>query len=120
MNQITRVNGLFEVIRTKPSPLSAPASRLILVCRGGRLFGADSEGRVCMGRLLPQRVHHMRLSAIRGTYEIPLRRIRTRNPSIRVPIFGDVDPFARSQNTTISVGGKTIDIEITYLGPLPP
>lgn len=120
MNQITRVNGLFEVIRARPRQPAAPASRFILVCRGGRLFGADAEGRVCMGRLLPQHAHHMRLSAIHGTYEIPLRRVRTRNPSVRIPITGNVDPFARTQNATVSVGGKAIDIEITYLGPLPP
>ena len=120
MNQISRVNDLFEVIRARSRQLAAPPNRFILVCRGGRLFGADSEGRVCMGRLLPQRAHHVRLSAIRGTYEIPLRRVRTSNSSIRVPVTGNVDPFAPSQNATLSVGGKTIDVEITYLGPLPP
>lgn len=120
MNQIIRVNGLFEVTRTRPRRLVAAASRFILVCRGGRLFGADSEGHVCMGRLLAQRTHHTRLSAVRGTYEIPLRRVWSPKPSIRVPVVGIVDPFARSQNATINVGGRTIDVEIIYLGPLPP
>lgn len=73
-----------------------------------------------MGRLLPQRTHHTRLSAVHGTYEIPLRRVWSANPSIRVPVAGIVDPFARSQNATINVGGQTIDVQITYLGPLPP
>lgn len=42
-----------------------------------------------------------------------------RDPSFRVPITGEIDPFARSQNATVLVGGKEIDIQITYLGPLP-
>jgi hypothetical protein len=78
-----------------------------------------------MGRLLTQREHRLRLFAVRGIYEIPIRRAssqraRMSRPSIRVPITGEVDPFARSQSTTVCVGQKHIDIEITYLGPLPP
>jgi hypothetical protein len=67
----------------------------------------------------------MRLSALRGTYEIPLKRsslfrAAARNMDVRVSITGEIDPLARSQNATVCVGGKKIDIEITYLGPLPP
>jgi hypothetical protein len=36
-----------------------------------------------------------------------------------VRISGEIDPSARRQNTTILVGGNAVDIEITYLGPLP-
>jgi hypothetical protein len=46
-----------------------------------------------------------------------------RQPSRRavaaVGISGEIDPGARRQNTTIFVGGRPVDIEITYLGPLP-
>jgi hypothetical protein len=124
VNQKLSVDGLFEIVRVEqPRPATATA-RLILVCRGGRLFGADPRGRVYLGRLF-RRKRAVQLSALKGTYEIPLRRsplCRTgkRNVSIRVPITGEVDPLARSQNATVCVGGKKIDIEITYLGPLPP
>lgn len=43
----------------------------------------------------------------------PRARLPARSGVAAVPIW------ARRQNTTILVGGKAVDIEITYLGPLP-
>lgn len=121
MNQQLTVNGFFEVVRANP----ATSGRLILVCRDGRLFGADPKGRVYLGKLLPQQKHAVSRSFLKGTYEIPLKR---RSPqrssrqrrSVGVPITGEIDPLARTQNATIHVGDRKIEIQITYLGPLPP
>ena len=125
LNQKTTGDGLFEIVRARPKQPATATGRLILVCRGGRLFGADPKGRVYFGRLLTQHKRAVRLSALQGTYEIPLKRsphrhVGEKDPSIQVQITGDVDPLARFQNATVCVGGRKIDIEITYLGPLPP
>ncbi len=119
------VDGLFEITRVKSRRPATATNRLILVCRAGRLFGADPEGRVYTGRLWTQRKRTVLMSVLKGTYEIPLKHLSwrcatIRDPSIRVPITGEVDPLARSQNVTVCVGGRPIDIAITYLGPLPP
>jgi hypothetical protein len=124
LNQQISVDGLFEIVRAKPAQHAPATSRLVLVCRGGRLFGADPEGRVCLGRLLAQK-QAVRMSTLNGTYEIPQRRPSSRHPSahppsVQFPITGEVDPLARSQNVTICIGVRKIDIQITYLGPLPP
>ena len=121
MNQRTSVNGLFEIVRTKAGRHVTATSRLILVCRGGQLFGADPEGRVYWGRLMLQDRRTVRLFSLLGTHEVPLRRCsRLRAMSrIRLPITGEVDPWAPSQNATVRVGGRKIAIEITYLCPLP-
>ncbi|MFT3732658.1 MAG: hypothetical protein QM780_14765 [Hyphomicrobium sp.] len=117
------VDGFFEIIRA-PNRQAAATSRFILVCRGGRLFGADPKGRVCTGKLLLQPKRIDRRFALRATYEIPLKRLSARHDpwprsSIRVPVAGEIDPSAKSQNATVFVGTRKIDIEITYLGPLP-
>ncbi|WP_045834732.1 hypothetical protein [Hyphomicrobium sp. 99] len=118
------VDGLFEVIRTRvPEPAHA-SDRFILICRKGRLFGADPRGRVYMGELHAQPKHAPRRTSLCGTYRIPLRQRSPRRPappepSFAIPITGEIDPFALSQNATVRVGGKEIDIQITYLGPLP-
>ncbi len=96
-----------------------------MVCRNGRLFGADPKGRVYTGRLVTRQPPAVCLSILKGSYEIPvklpvLRRPRTQYPNVRVPVTGEIDPLARNQKATICIGGRPLDIEITYLGPLPP
>jgi hypothetical protein len=124
MKQRTAVDGLFEVIRARVHKPAHASDRFILICRKGRLFGADPQGRVCTGELAAQSKHAGPRTSLRGTYKIPLRRrsghypARTK-PSFTVPITGEIDPCALSQNATVLVGGKQIDIQITYLGPLP-
>ena len=124
LKQETTVDGLFEIIRARLGQPAPATNRLILICRDGRLFGADPKGRVYTAELRALPTHAVRKSALKGTYEIPLKRKSPRgfvppDPSFRVPITGELDPFARSQNATVLVGGKEIDIQITYLGPLP-
>jgi hypothetical protein len=123
VNQRKYSEGLFEVVRVRPAWIAPANSRIILVCRNGRLLGADQKGRVYMGRLLPQPLPAARKLVLQGTYEIPLRRRSLRDlrnrASFRIPISGEVDPSAHFQNTSVWVGSRRIDIEISYLGPLP-
>jgi hypothetical protein len=119
------VDDLFEIVRAKPRRPAPATGRLILVCRGGRLFGADPKGRVYTGRLETERRSVVRLSILTGTYEIPIRRpamrrLHAQHPNVHVSVTGAIDPSAQVQSTTICVGGRPIDVEITYLGPLPP
>ena len=66
-------------------------------------------------------------SRLQGIYEIPraersssaLASPSTYATRLSVPVFGEIDPSALCQLTTILVGRKPVDIEITYLGPLP-
>ncbi|MGO4684222.1 hypothetical protein [Hyphomicrobium sp. 2TAF46] len=117
------VDGLFEVVRAHNAEPAHASNRFILICRKGRLFGADPRGRVYMGELKAPPKKAPRRTSLRGTYRIPLRRKSPRpppvKPSFAVPISGEIDPFALFQNTTVHVGGKEINIEIRYLGPLP-
>jgi hypothetical protein len=124
VKQEQAADGLFEIIRARLGQPAPATDRLILICRDGRLFGADPKGRVYMGRLHARPRHAAPRSVLKGTYEIPLKRRSRRrtapaDPSFAVPITGEIDPLARSQSATILVGGKRIDIQITYLGPLP-
>jgi len=57
----------------------------------------------------------VRNAAARQAYPGATKKMRS-----IVSISGEIDPGARIQNTTVLIGRKTIDIEITYLGPLPP
>jgi hypothetical protein len=103
---------------------STGADRVILVCRAGRLFGADPSGRVYTGVLKANSSKIFRRSCLKVACQTPRRRRpMARQPSRRavaaVGISGEIDPGARRQNTTIFVGGRPVDIEITYLGPLP-
>lgn len=119
MNQPVAVSGLFEAVRAT----RGPTGRLILVCRNGRLFGADPKGRVYLGRILT--LSHSRPKTIlRGTYQIPLRsrpsrRSAYQSPYVQFPIHAEIDPSAKAQNVTVRIGDRNIEIRITYLGPLP-
>ncbi len=124
MKQQTTFDGLFEIIRARSGHTAPATDRLILICRDGHLFGADPKGRVYTGEIDLRARRAARKTLMKGTYEIPMRRKLSwlpsvGNPSFRVPISGEVDPLALSQNATVLVGGKEIDIQITYLGPLP-
>jgi hypothetical protein len=93
-----------------------------LICRAGRLLGADPAGRVYTGVQNPKQA--LKRSYFKVVGEGPhRRRSRTRLPArsgvAAVRISGEIDPSARRQKTMIFVGGKAVDIEITYLGPLP-
>lgn len=123
MKDQMEVNGLFEVIRARDAEPADASDRFILICRKGRLFGADPRGRVYMGELKGQPKKAPHRTSLRGTYRIPLHQKSPRpppvKPSFAVPISGEIDPFALFQNATVRVGGKAINIEIRYLGPLP-
>ena len=120
----TAVDGLFEVVRTRAPERASASERFILICRKGRLFGADPQGRVYLGELHGSKGPAPRRTSLRGTYKIPLRQRSPHipappEPSFTVPITGEIDPFALSQSATVLVGSKEVDIQITYLGPLP-
>jgi len=119
------VEGLFEIAPVLGRQPSTGVDRVILVCRAGRLFGADPAGRVYTGVLKanPKKIvmrSSLKVACQGGPHR---RRPMARQPSRRavttVGISGEIDPGARRQNTTIFVGGRPVDIEITYLGPLP-
>ncbi len=119
MNQPVAVSGLFEAVRAT----RGPSGRLILVCRDGRLFGADPEGRVYLGRILTLS-HSRPKTVLRGTYQIPRRcrpsrRPDSQSPYLQFPIQAEIDPSAKAQDVTVQIGDRNIEIRITYLGPLP-
>jgi hypothetical protein len=125
LDQQTTLEGIFEVTRARSAPTASATRRLILICRDGRLFGADPQGRVYTGFLMAETTSPAPRSLLRGIYEVPLRRRSSRRamprrPSMRLPISGMVDPFARAQRATVRIGVTEVDIEITYMGPLPP
>jgi hypothetical protein len=124
MIQRKATDGLYEIIRPRVRRQAHASERFILICRKGRLFGADPEGRVYTGELDAQSKHAAARTILRGTYKIPLRYRSARHParpkpSYAVPITGEIDPYALSQSATVLVGSKQINIQITYLGPLP-
>lgn len=90
------------------------------------MFGADPKGRVYLGKLVAREKQTTGRSFLKGIYEIPLKRrplrrtLVQRKPIVRLPITGEVDALAHTQNATIRVGDRMIEIRITYLGPLPP
>jgi hypothetical protein len=117
-------DGLYEIALSKQKRSFGPRGRALLLCRAGKLFGADPRGRLYRGRLRIYAKHDLRRGFINAVCETPPRArpipgTTTEMQSI-VAISGEIDPRARIQNTTVLVGRKTIDIEITYLGPLPP
>jgi hypothetical protein len=134
VKQYAWVDGLFEVEYVSFRQPENVAHRVTVVCRAGRLFGADPRGGIYTG-VLKTRTRQRQVglrSCLKVAYEIPPRAKpapgvtgdETGGPAdgstaITVPILGEIDPWARHQNTTVLVGGKPVDIEITYLGPLP-
>ncbi|CAA2143316.1 hypothetical protein [Hyphomicrobium sp. ghe19] len=117
-------DGLYEITSERERKPAHAFERFILIRRKGRLFGADPQGRVYTGELDSHPKQPASRIFLRGTYKIPLRYRSARHPahsrpSYAVPITGEIDPYALSQNATVFVGGKKIDIQITYLCPLP-
>jgi hypothetical protein len=116
-------DGLYEIVLYRHSRPIGPAGRALLVCRSGRLFGADARGRVYKGRLRLYAKHAVRKGFLNAIYETPPRVKPRRGTTVDmqsiVSISGEIDPIARSQQTKILVGRKTVAVKITYLGPLP-
>jgi len=115
-------DGLYEVSLLRRRRSFGPQGRALLICRGGRLFGADPRGRLYRGRLRLYAAHAIRRGFVNAICETPPRvkaapGTTTEMRSV-VSISGEIDPLARTQSTKVLVGRKTIDIEITYLGPL--
>jgi hypothetical protein len=124
LNQPMFVDGIFEIAPLPKKQSLAADDRVILICRSGRLFGADPHGRIYRGVLYPAAARTTRKSRLKAVYEVPLKskRLSGRVPALNripVPISGEIDPWARCQNATVRIGHKPIDIEITYIGPLP-
>lgn len=118
------VDGIYEIAFARRRRSIRAGDRVILVCRAGTLFGADPRGRIYRGMLHPSAKRAMRKSFLSAFYESPPRsRPPTRvtaTPGNAVHVSGEIDSSARSQSATVLVGHKAVDIEITYVGPLPP
>jgi|ThiBiot_300_plan_2_1041538.scaffolds.fasta_scaffold23475_2 hypothetical protein len=115
-------DGLYEIVLSRQGSSFAPQGRALLLCRAGKLFGADPRGRLYRGRLRLYAKHDLRRGFINAVYETPPRlRVApgtTKDMLSIVPISCEIDPCARSQSTTVLVGRKSIGVNITYLGPL--
>jgi hypothetical protein len=119
------VDGIYEIAFARRSRSIRAGDGAVLICRDGTLFGADPRGRIYRGTLHPIAKRAIRKSFLSAFYESPPRSRRTtRNAAAMtrnaVRVSGEIDPSARSQSITIFVGRKAVDIEITYVGPLPP
>jgi hypothetical protein len=117
-------DGLYEIALSRQRRVCAPEGRALLLCRDGKLFGADPRGRLYRGRLRLYAKHELRQGFVNAVYETP-PRVRPRPGTTKemqsvVAISGEIDPAARRQSTTVIIGRKPVAIEITYLGPLPP
>ena len=113
--------GLFEIARLATRPAQG-ADRIILVCRDGKLFGADARGRVYTGVLHARSVDPEQTSNLDTVFESPFATrppLGFENFGAGVPISAKIDTSAHHQNATVLIGGKPVAIEITYLGPLP-
>lgn len=117
----TAVEGLFEIARLASGRRAGADQRMFLICRDGRLFGADPAGTVYTGELRMRSRHSAkpRLEAACEAHGGRGARLRSGNRTTGVSIWGEIDPSAERQNTTVLVGRKPVEIEITYLGPLP-
>jgi hypothetical protein len=116
-------DGLYEIVlHRKRQPIGSEGHAL-LVCRSGRLFGADARGRIYKGRLRLYAKHTVRKGFLDAIYETPPKTKPRRGTTVDmqsvVSISGEIDPMARNQQTKILVGRRTVSVKITYLGPLP-
>jgi hypothetical protein len=116
-------DGLYEIALYRHRQPIGSEGHALLVCRSGRLFGADSRGRIYKGRLRLYAKHAVRKGFLDAIYETPPRAKPRRGTTVDmqniVSISGEIDPMARSQHTKILVGSRTVAVRITYLGPLP-
>jgi len=116
-------DGLYEIALYRHRQPIASEGHALLVCRSGRLFGADARGRIYKGRLRLYAKHAVRKGFLDIIYETPPRVKPRRGSTVDmqsiVSISGEIDPMARSQRTKVLVGSRIVDVKITYLGPLP-
>lgn len=117
-------DGLYEIALSHSQRSLGPPGRALLICRAGRLFGSDQRGRLYRGRLRMYANRAVRKDFINAVYETPPRVKPVPGTTTEmlnvVSISGEIDALALNQNTTVLVGRRAIDIEITYLGPLSP
>jgi hypothetical protein len=116
-------DGLYEIALCRHRKPVASAGHALLVCRSGRLFGADARGRIYKGRLRLYAKHAVRKGFLDAIYETPPRIKPRRGTTVdmqsSVSVTGEIDPMARIQLTKLLVGRKTVAVKITYIGPLP-
>ena len=68
------VEGLFEIAPLPYKQPSGVAYRVVLICRAGRLFGADPAGRVYTGVLQANPKQALKRSYLKVVGEAPYRR----------------------------------------------
>ena len=109
-----------EYLRTPQS--HDATTRLLMVCRQGRLFGADEKGAVYSGTLDECSYAPQARAVINLAGETPQDDQsavpRAANATINVSISGEIDTSAPAQRTTIAINGEPVEAVITNLGLL--
>ncbi|MGQ0455940.1 MAG: hypothetical protein ACT4OU_02635 [Hyphomicrobium sp.] len=115
-------DGLYKIVYPVSEQPLREFDEALAIVRRGRIFASDRHGGVYRGYgAAPAEGQACRVAL---TAEVPaggelVTGFDGGGDGALTAIFGDLDPCARRQHAVIHVAGAPLEIDVSYLGPLP-
>lgn len=115
-------DGLYKIVYSTYSQPEREFDEALAVVRCGRIFASDRHGGVYSG--YGGMKADGRPCRIAMTAAVPaggelVTGFEGGKEGALTAIFGDFDPVAHRQHAVIHVAGAPLEIDVSYLGPLP-
>lgn len=115
-------NGLYKITYATSSEPTDEPGEVLAVVRRGRIFGSDRFGAVYRG--YDATTAKDQGVIVNVTADVPpggelMTGFSGGENGAQAQIVGRVDPAAKQQRAIFDVAGSPLEIDITFLGPLP-
>ncbi len=115
-------DGLYGLTFTAIRDGGADAGNALAVLRNGRILGSDPWGGVFVGSC--EFDSHAGLSKVRVQFDVPpegtlITGFSAGPAGAVLDIVGGVEGASPLAETVVEIAGTPVNVELTYLGPLP-
>jgi len=113
--------GVYKVVYFDDEQPSAAFEPMLLILRSGAVTASDALGGVYFGEFESGANGLLRLT---GSADIPpdgelVTGYVAGADGATVPLSIEISPESMQRRQTVTVGGRPVEVEISYLGPLP-
>ena len=115
-------DGMYRVAYFSVEQPEREEDAALAVVRDGKIMGSDPQGGVYIstGVLgIPNGAAQVALTAQIPPGGTLVTGFEAGADGASLAVSGLLDVNATAQRTTVTIGGQAVDIEVTYLGPLP-
>lgn len=114
-------DGIYRIAYSSGLQPERADDEALVIVRDGQIIGSDPHGGVYLGTISegnPTEAMQLRMRAEIPPEGVLVTGFTASAEGASLAVSGTLDPEAENQRTTVNIGGESVAIEVTYLGPL--